>query len=277
MGGLRAEVIFCLSRVLPVFYRRDEILCRHARHLISSVLGRRTDVREDQTLRTVPQRVARGDRFWGGHIQTCCKDPSLAQGLCQCGLVDDLAPGCIDQDRMGFHPLELIGSNQVAGLSGQWAVDADDIALAQEFPELHAACCELLIDLGFWLPGRVKDTHVPAPMEPLGDRHSDSSHTDNPKRLAFELLSEEPHGLPVAPLEFFDVVDRRAETSTGRKDQPDGDVGRRVGQDSRGIANLDRAGFGGRNVDVVVADGEVSDPSQRFARSVHNLRIDRIA
>jgi hypothetical protein len=114
-------------------------------------------------------------------------------------------------------------------------------------------------------------------MKPLGNRHSDSSHTDDPKSLALELLSEEFHGLPIAPLELFDIVDRWTEASTSRKDQPDGDVSRRVGQDSRGVAHLDRAGFGGSNVDVVVADGKIGDPAQFLARRIHNLRIDRIA
>jgi hypothetical protein len=178
---------------------------------------------------------------------------------------------------MPFHPLELFGSDEITGFRSQWAVDAHDIALAKELSELDAVCTELLIDLGFWLPRCVKDTHVPAPMEPLGNRHPDSSHPDYPKRLAFELLSEEFHGFPITPFELFDIVDRRTEASTGRKDKSDGDVGRRVGQYSRGVAHLDRAGFGGSNVDVVVADGKIGDPSQFLARSVHNLSIDRIA
>ena len=112
-------------------------------------------MRKDQALRTLTQGIVWGDGLGGRHIQTCCKDPSLAQGLCQCGLVDDFAPGCIDQDRMGFHPLELVGSNQVSGFGGQWAVDAHDIALSKELTELDAVCTELLIDLGFRLPRRV--------------------------------------------------------------------------------------------------------------------------
>jgi hypothetical protein len=173
--------------------------------------------------------------------------------------------------------LELFGSDEITGFRSQWAVDAHDIALAKELSELDAVCSELLIDLGFWLPRCVKDTHVPAPVHPLGNRHPDSSHPDYPKRLAFELLSEEFHGFPITPFELFDIVDRRTEASTGRKDKSDGDVGRRVGQYSRGVAHLDRAGFGGSNVDVVVADGKIGDPSQFLARSVHNLSIDRIA
>ena len=112
-------------------------------------------MRKDQALRTLTQGIVWGNRLGGRHIQTRCKDPSLAQGLCQCDLVDDFAPGCIDQDRMGFHPLELVGSNQVSGFGGQWAVDAHDIALSKELTELDAVCTELLIDLGFRLPRRV--------------------------------------------------------------------------------------------------------------------------
>ena len=114
-------------------------------------------------------------------------------------------------------------------------------------------------------------------MHPLGNRHPDSSHPDDPKRLAFELLSEEFHGFPITPFELFNIMDRGTEASTGRKDQSDGDVGRRVGQDARGVAHLDRAGFGSSNVDIVVSDGKIGDSSQFLARRIHNLRIDRIA
>ena len=76
------------------------------------------------------------------------------------GLVDEGTAACVDEDGGGFHEAEGVGVDDVAGLGGEWAVEADNVGLAEEVVEVGGLADAEGVELLGALAGVGKDVHA---------------------------------------------------------------------------------------------------------------------
>ena len=109
------------------------------------------------------------------------------QRLDQGGLVDQAAPGAVDDPDAGLHPRQRGGADQVAGLGRERRVQRDVVAAVPEVVERRDALdAELRGPLGRQEGVEPDHLHV-EPLGPLRDRQADPPQSDDPQRLAAEL------------------------------------------------------------------------------------------
>ena len=205
------------------------------------------------------QRVVGGDRLRVEHVQPGPGDPVFPQGGGEGGLVDDRPAGDVHQVRGRLHQRDPLGVEQVPGLGGQGAADADVVRLAEQVlqrDEPH--------------PGRggrrrvgprVGRDHpqVERPGQP-GQLPADVPEPDDPERPAGEPLAVvvELLGPPAGPgqpvLDEQLVREGEDERHRGRRDRPADPV--------RGDRQQHPGGGAGGHVDVVVPDPEPGDDLQ---------------
>src|SRR5688572_12991731 len=121
----------------------------------------------------------------------------------------------------------------------------------------------------------VQDPHPEAAPAP-GELAADAPEADDPQGRAMKVDAHEEHRSPGAPLAIADVVDALRDPARGGREEGEGEVGGRLGQDARRVPRGDAAASERGDVDVVEADGEVADHLQLRAGGVEQLVVDPI-
>jgi hypothetical protein len=98
-----------------------------------------------------------------------------------------------------------------------------------------------------------------------------------PSRPPAQVAAEHEVHPPGPRLAGADQPLRLAEAAAGGEDQRHRQVGGGVVEHSRRVGDGDAAPGGGREVDVVVADGDVGDAAQAGAGGVEELVVDPVA
>jgi hypothetical protein len=94
---------------------------------------------------------------------------------------------------------------------------------------------------------------------------TDAAIADDPQRRAVDLRSQIPSRLPGQPVAIQDGLHRGQQLAGGRQQQREREIGGRVGENVRGVAERDAACPEGFDVDVVVAHRVVGDRLQARA------------
>ena len=100
------------------------------------------NVRGDIAIAGGEQRIVGAGRFLRKNIDAGGVDASAVQCVGQVLLVDEWPASCVDEDGGGFHQAEAAGIDHFAGLLGEGAVQADDVAFGKQFVQLD------LLDFG---------------------------------------------------------------------------------------------------------------------------------
>ena len=116
----------------------------------------------------------------------------------------------------------------------------------------------------------------PEPLRPPRDRLADPPEADDPERRAVDVRSEQQQRPPRLPLAVADVpVALGQAPGRGHQERP-GEVGGRLGQDARRVADSDPARGARRDVDVVEADRVVADHLQPRTSGVEERVVDLV-
>ncbi len=83
-------------------------------------------------LQCLHQRVVGRRRLDARHVETGAAEAAVGQCPQQGFLVHQTAAADVDQQGARFHQLELPLANQVAGIGGERAVQADDVGALQQ-------------------------------------------------------------------------------------------------------------------------------------------------
>ena len=207
-------------------------------HLLASRPGRRADVRHDDQVRRLPERIV-GNGSGSGSVTSSAAPPiwpvwSASASAC---FVDDRSAGGVDQNRGRLHQRRLRCTDQVPrarSVSGQ--VDRDEIRAAAA--DARGCCCSA----GF---GRQLDLHAgesPSRSRAPGHRLADAAKADDPERRAVVTSSARgsPLGSHVRQVPLRTEADglrqmRRAAAISRCERQVGGRLGERVG----GVADRD--------------------------------------
>ena len=117
--------------------------------------------------------------------------------------------------------------------------------------------------------------HVEAP-RPFGHLTADAPEADDAQRGVVDVRPEQQQRSPGQPAARANVVVALGQPPGRGHQQRPGEVGRRLGQHARRIADRDAAARAGGHVDVVEADGEVADHPEAWASGVEQLVVDAI-
>ena len=213
-------------------------------------------MRRDQDRRMIHQRVAGRGRLGLEDVDRRAGDLARVQGLSQRGLVDQAAPGAVDDPHRGLHPGQLRRADDVAGLGGHRRVQGQEVApRPQVIQPLDALDAQLLRLLGGQERVEADDRHA-EPLRPLRHRQPDPAQPDDAQRLALELRAGE---LVAVPLAGFQAVVGLGDVPRQREQQRHGVLGRRDGVAARRVHHHDPAPGRRRHVDVVDAHAGAHD------------------
>jgi hypothetical protein len=210
------------------------------------------------------------------HVQAGRPQLAGPQGLGQGGLVDDRAPGGVDQHGRRLHAGQPLGPDQVLGGRRQPGVDAHEVGLGQQLVQLAPGHAQGGLAVAVQPPaGGVEDRHA-EPGGPPGHRLADAAQADHPQGLAVDLEAEEelrppdPRLLgPQVPVPLGDPPGR------GQQQRP-GQVGGGLGDHVGGVGGQHPPGRARLQVEVVVADGEVGHHPQPGAGPLQQLAVDPV-
>ena len=170
------------------------------------------------------------------------------QRLGQGGLVDQAAPGAVDDADAGLHPRQRLRADQVAGLGRERRVQRDVVAPPPEVVERRDGLDpELRRPLGRQEGVEPDHLHV-EPLRPPGDGQAHPAQADDPQRLAAELGAGELVAVPAPRLQA--VVGLRDVARQGQH-QRQGVLGGRDRVAPRRVHHHDPLPGRGRHVDVV--------------------------
>ena len=152
----------------------------------------------------------------------------------------------------------------------------NDVAPGQQLVEVDEAGQVRRLDrLRGPRPRGVQDRH-PETGRPPGDRLADPPEADDAQGRAVDVGAEEQVRAPGPPLAGADKAVALGDPPSGGEHQGPGQIGRRLGQRARRVADRDPASSTGRDVDVVVADGVVADHPELWTGRVQQLLVDAI-
>ena len=205
-------------------------------------------MRRDQHRGMIHQRVAGRRRLGLEDVDRGAGDLALVEGLGQRGLVDQAAPGAVDDPHRGLHPGDLGGADDVAGLGGHRRVQRQEVAAGpQVIQPLDALDAQLLRLVGGQEGVEADDRH-PEPLRPLRHRQPDPAQPDDAQGLALELRAGE---LVPVPLARFQAGVGLGDVPRQREQQRHGVLGRGDRVAARRVHHHDPAPGRRRHVDVV--------------------------
>ncbi len=121
----------------------------------------------------------------------------------------------------------------------------------------------------------VEDAH---PEAQAAARHlpTDAPEADEAECGAVDVLAQQQQRSPGLPTILAHEVSRLGQTASGRHEQREGQVGGRLREHTRGVADLDAAAGTGCHVDVVVAHGEVGDDAKSRPGRVEQVVVHAV-
>ena len=153
-------------------------------------------------------------------------------------------------------------------------MQTDEIRFAQEGVIVDERRLELALDLGGGARDVViEDPHVEAEGAPR-DGAPDPSEAQHTERFAVDVETPEKVPLPALPRAGTRVTIRLRHAPGRRHEEGPREIRGGIGEDVRGVGNRDATALRSRDVDVVVADGNVRDDLQTGRRQ--QLLIDGV-
>nr|GFC45784.1 hypothetical protein [Tanacetum cinerariifolium] len=186
---------------------------------------------------------------------------AVLQGGNQCLLVHDFAPGDVDKDRLGAHPVKLRGADKPLGFASQRHRQANEIRFGQQRVEAAIGCVEACLHRRLGRVAVIDHRHPETEMPPLRHRLADPSHADDAQRLAMHVRTEMLRAQIVRPLAVADHGRQFHHPAGSGHDQREAGVGsgfgehiRRVGpaalRPASGLRQAGRRHGAGRRVDA---------------------------
>ena len=153
---------------------------------------------------------------------------SRVQSVQEGRLVDQPPASGVDQDRRRFHSGEAIRVDQARRLRGQWRVQRDHVGVGKEIVERAEGQTEASLLGGRTAEDVVVDQRRRPPLEPGCNLAADVSHSDNPDRLAGELIIPMPgrERTPLSGLDERREVGKAAQGGQGKHDRMLGNADR---------------------------------------------------
>ena len=215
-------------------------------------------VRGDDAVPGGEQRIVRGRGFLGQHVHGRAGDAAGVQGLGQGRLVHEGAAAGVEQEGRRFHQRQAAGIDQVGGLRRERAMEADDVAFAEEGVELDEAN-EGRGGAGGGIggehlhaEGRAQFTHRPA----------NAAKAHDAEREPIQLDQREVPVTPIGaarPAAFADGLGVMAGVVGEFEEQGEGHLRDGFRPVGRHIGHRDAAGAGGGEVHDIGAGGQHAD------------------
>ena len=207
------------------------------------------------------------------HVKPRAEQPPLRQCRRHRLLVHHLSPGDVHKDRRPLHPSEALRGDQPPGLRGEGDAQHDEVALREQRVEIPVRRPESgLLRRRDPATVAIEDLHGEA-AGPASHRGADLPHSDDPQRLPGDGDPEEAPRVPPGPGPRANEPVGIRHLSRGGKEQGEPEVGRRVRQDVRRVADPDPAPGRPGHVDVVHPDGEVRHDGKGGPGRVHQFRV----
>ena len=139
--------------------------------------------RQQDAVAKLAQRRLRRQRLLFEGIDGGAANAPGFDRLCQCFLVDHLAAGGVDHDRIGLHQRELTFAEHVTGLLGEHDMERNHVGFAQQRGVVHRldAVGEEMRRRHIGIVG--DDARAPR-RQKLRDPGADTSEADDADRLA---------------------------------------------------------------------------------------------
>ncbi len=197
------------------------------------------------------------------HVQPGTCDATVRHGLGQGCLVNQLAAGGVDQQRMGLKARQPFGGEQMVRLPGGRAVQGDDVHAGQHLVQIiPIGRAQLFRDhRADGLAVVIVDLHPEVP-GPAGEGLADAAHADDAQPLAPQLASAHPGGGPALEPAVGDGLRALDDAAAYGEDQGHGQIGGVLGQDARGVGNDQAAPNRRVDVDMIHPGTEVGDHLQ---------------
>ena len=210
--------------------------------------------------------IVRGRRLGLLHVQAGAGDLSGLQGLDEGRLVDEGAPGGVDDAGRRLHLLKGLPVDDVPGLGGQGTVEGEIVRAAQQLVQRAVAHA---FAVGPGRAGIDQHLHIQRPGQ-LDDFAADGPFAQNAQGLAVDLGMLHSQGpgevAVVAPFQHADLPLHIG--SQGQKQQ-DGRMGHPLGAVSRDVADGDALLPGGLQGDIVIAGAGFTDQAQAVGHPQH--------
>ena len=224
-------------------------------------------------------------RFILEDIEAGAGDLPGGEGLDQRRLIDDRTAGRIDQKGRRLHAAQGLLIDQMAGSGRQWNVDRDDVRGLEELvkgdvaggesvetgaliegtgvggPLMKACVVVCIIAEGDILTIAVLDLH-PKTGGTTGHRMPDPAISNYPEPLSGQTRSEQH--LEIPPIEAAGPQKgiRLDDAASGGKNEGKRQVSGRVGEDIRGVGDMNSAAACDFEIDVVEANRHIGNDLQ---------------
>src|SRR5579871_20333 len=190
------------------------------------------------------------------HVEACRPDPTLLEGGEQRRLLDQRAPGHVDDDRLWTEKRDRLGVEDVVGFPGEREVQRDDVGARQRFVQLRRAPDRNDAELAELLGGGRDDVDATY-LHPEGrgspsELTATGADTDQQKATAGELVG--PRVVEGAGIEVRSLL---VQLACARQDQEHGVLAERDGAaTARGVGDGDAVLLQVRQVEMVEAVSE---------------------
>src|SRR5215207_8082003 len=255
-----------VRRRLPGF-DGEQVVHEHPGHRSASALRGGPEVRRHDDVGEL-EESRRNVRFSSEDVEARLKS-SRGELRHQRRFIDDLSARGVDQCGPVAHQRQAPRVDQPAGCVGERHVERDDVRLSEELFQRPVVRVLTLAASG------VEDPHLET-LRPPCNRLADPPEADDPKRRAGDLVPLQRLVHPAAP-----PASRADECVAGRnppperQDQPERQVGRGGGGDSRRIRDHDTPCVTGLDVDEVVPSAVVRDDAH-VREQLEDFLVDRL-
>ena len=227
----------------------DDLLGHLPCHLGLRLLRGRPQVRRNDYLAALQEGIVAGGRLLGEHVDGRARYAPLVDGPEQGGLIDELAPGRVQDAGRGFHQRDPLVVHQAACCLGERRVEADEVGVLEYLVQLHKLDAQepsLLVGHK-WVVA--VDLHLEA-AGPPSDLGAHLAQADDAKHLVANLNAHERAPPPLAAAKG--LVGLGYVPGQGHH-QGDGVLGGGNGVACRGVHHRYALSGGGFQVDVVDA------------------------
>jgi hypothetical protein len=232
-------------------------------HIDAALVGRRAHMRQEHHLALAGELdEPRADRgLLLEHVEAGRRDLAALDQSGQRVLVDHLAAGSVDHDRLGLEQLEPPRRQEVVGRRRVRTVDRHDVDPCQHLVEgFPVGGVERALDrCRDPAPVVVVDLKAESPGA-LGQRLADPPHADDAEALTGDPSAEHPGRRPSGgPLVVRDDARAFGDPAGHGEDQRHRHVGGVLGQHAGRVCNRDAPLQRRRHVDVIDAVSEIGD------------------